>query len=99
MANGPSLRCSDRTALGRSRAQGKRPNHRRRNSPVGDPRDVPDERSPRRMRKLVAVLIVAGATTLSAQQLSPAADSAIARVARLVAAKDSESARKLLDSL
>jgi hypothetical protein len=51
------------------------------------------------MRKIVALLAVVFATTLRAQQVSPAADSAIARAEKLLAAKDSAGSRKLLDSL
>jgi hypothetical protein len=51
------------------------------------------------MKKFAALLIAAFAATLNAQQLPPAADSLIARAARLAADKDSSGARKLLDSL
>ena len=50
------------------------------------------------MKKFIAVLLAVFAATLNAQQLSPTADSALARGARLVE-KDSGAARRLFDSL
>ena len=51
------------------------------------------------MKKLAIPLMVSFGASLHAQQLPPAADSAVARATQLVAEKDSIGARKLLDSL
>ncbi len=51
------------------------------------------------MRRLVALMVAVFAATGTAQQLPPAADSAIARAARLASDRDSSGARKVLDSL
>jgi hypothetical protein len=51
------------------------------------------------MKALVALMLAASATPLAAQQLSPAADSAIARAVKLAFDKDSSGARRVLDSL
>jgi hypothetical protein len=51
------------------------------------------------MRSVVAMLLVACATTAGAQQLPAAADSAIAHALRMASEKDSAGARRALDSL
>jgi hypothetical protein len=51
------------------------------------------------MKRVVMLLLAASAATLEAQQVSPAADSALARAAKLFADRDPMGARKLLDSL
>ena len=51
------------------------------------------------MKRLAMALLAVLAATLDAQQLPPAADSAIARATRLAAGKDTSGARLLLDSL